>query len=590
MLELDETLEILEKAKRDRTVKLKASRYFSPNPPGPPHWWQEIQTLHIVAKKLHMVGDLTGLGKTPEVLRAYAILKEKYPNLKLWVLASKSATVTWQEQIPLWTVGLKYIRTPSERVALSKLPKAERSKWRGLNSTAFRDAYAYKPWKDHGDILITNYEQAQRDWKTVVVGLAKEDLMIAADEASHFSHEDTDLYQQILEIREHADRFYPMSATIAKNNLNEARAIIAVMNKEVCPLVTFQSYFCKYKSQWIKNPRTGRRYKIQVLDGYKNEEHFKKMIQPWYLGYRDDDPDVAKHLPKIQNKRIQVDISSEMRKAYDAIEDNIVNPEWGKEMTPLTKLLYAQMFVNAPVLIKDKFPTIKSELEKCAKETPPKLRELHDLLNNELQKEAVLVYSHWERTVSLIHTYLQAKGFKVGRITGKEDDEQRAEAREKLQRGELQVLVIDDAGGESLNMQAAKAIIFYDLPWSAGDYIQAVGRIRRLMGGANKLVYHLMVPDSIDHYKWEVLERKFLVLERLYGGRGDLLKNDGGESHPVGDGLGDGMISEVLEEMRRRKGVLSGNTQDRPEDGVMEENSGILETDKTGTVSGRSVT
>ena len=71
-----------------------------------------------------------------------------------------------------------------------------------------------------------------------------------------------------------------------------------------------------------------------------------------------------------------------------------------------------------------------------------------------------------------------------------------------------------------MNLQAAKAIVFYDTPWSGGDYLQALGRMIRI-GTEHSSVYafHITSPDTIDDRVMEVLKRKMKLIESIIGKR-----------------------------------------------------------------------
>jgi ERCC4-related helicase len=49
-----------------------------------------------------------------------------------------------------------------------------------------------------------------------------------------------------------------------------------------------------------------------------------------------------------------------------------------------------------------------------------------------------------------------------------------------LQKGELRILICTDAASEGLNLQAAGALVSYDLPWSPSKVEQRIGRIDRI--------------------------------------------------------------------------------------------------------------
>jgi SNF2 family DNA or RNA helicase len=85
-------------------------------------------------------------------------------------------------------------------------------------------------------------------------------------------------------------------------------------------------------------------------------------------------------------------------------------------------------------------------------------------------------------------------------------------------------VLLDDGGGRGINLQAAQAMVFYDSPWSAGDYIQLLGRMIRI-GSVHDRCYavHLLAANTIDQRVAKVLAKKMELVEAVLGKR---LKNE----------------------------------------------------------------
>ena len=68
--------------------------------------------------------------------------------------------------------------------------------------------------------------------------------------------------------------------------------------------------------------------------------------------------------------------------------------------------------------------------------------------------------------------------------------------------------------------QLGKALVFFDTPWSAGDYLQILGRIIRL-GSMHDRVYafHLICKGTVDERVMEVMRKKMKLVEAIIGKR-----------------------------------------------------------------------
>ena len=88
----------------------------------------------------------------------------------------------------------------------------------------------------------------------------------------------------------------------------------------------------------------------------------------------------------------------------------------------------------------------------------------------------------------------------------------------KLQAGELSVLICTDAASEGLNLQAAGALINYDLPWNPSRVEQRIGRIDRIGQRYDPIVIiNLFLRDSVDERVYRVLRRRCHLFEHFVG-------------------------------------------------------------------------
>jgi SNF2 family DNA or RNA helicase len=81
------------------------------------------------------------------------------------------------------------------------------------------------------------------------------------------------------------------------------------------------------------------------------------------------------------------------------------------------------------------------------------------------------------------------------------------------------LLAHPQSGGIGLNLQCnvgdTAQTVWYDLPWSSENYIQANARIYRQGQEKPVIIHHLMVNKSIDEHVVKVLEGKITTQEAL---------------------------------------------------------------------------
>jgi SNF2 family DNA or RNA helicase len=94
----------------------------------------------------------------------------------------------------------------------------------------------------------------------------------------------------------------------------------------------------------------------------------------------------------------------------------------------------------------------------------------------------------------------------------------KAHITEKLAGKELQILLCTDAASEGLNLQAASALINYDLPWNPSKVEQRIGRIDRI--GQTQAVLpirNLFLRDSVDMRVYQALRMRCGLFEHFVG-------------------------------------------------------------------------
>jgi len=94
----------------------------------------------------------------------------------------------------------------------------------------------------------------------------------------------------------------------------------------------------------------------------------------------------------------------------------------------------------------------------------------------------------------------------------------KAEITERLAHGDLRVLVCTDAASEGLNLQAASALINYDLPWNPSKVEQRIGRIDRIGQQQTVLpIRNLFLDRSVDVRVYQVLRKRCGLFEHFVG-------------------------------------------------------------------------
>lgn len=407
-------------------------------------------------------------------------------------------------------------------------------------------------------VLITNYALLVRDWnhggfqpptdsgdpdykKPVIPGLLDKttasvgkDTVVIFDECTAFKSMRTKTWEYADFLSRRAHRVYGLTATLLKNRLMEGYCIYRAIKPGVFTTKTkFYEDFCYIELKRVKGNR-----RIPVVLGYKNLERFREQIDPVFLGRKKHM--VSDELPTLTTREVTVELSSPEDAKYGEALSGILELGDGDikdydENKALVSLTYCQQVVDSLRLLKfDEGDEIESGMAFDPRKMKvgklgTKEQALVDLITGELDEEKLIVYTRFASLVPRLQAILKREGVKSVAITGKVSGKKRAAAQDKFQdlESDTKVMFITAAGTEALNLQAAIATVFYDLPWSWGDYLQALGRMIRIGSPHQKvLAYHLVAyrpnrskkdSKTIDHHVLGLLRSKRNFIDKILG-------------------------------------------------------------------------
>lgn len=161
--------------------------------------------------------------------------------------------------------------------------------------------------------------------------------------------------------------------------------------------------------------------------------------------------------------------------------------------------------------------------------TDSKLQHLRKVIQNiTADGRGVLVFTQYSDTMRHLRTELSRDyGEAVGSYSGEGGSvyrQGRWEAASKdevtrlLRTGEIKFLVCTDAASEGLNLQAAGAIVNYDLPWNPSRVEQRIGRVDRI-GQRLPIVkiVNLHLKNSVDDQVYGALRARCGLFEHFVG-------------------------------------------------------------------------
>ena len=209
------------------------------------------------------------------------------------------------------------------------------------------------------------------------------------------------------------------------------------------------------------------------------------------------------------------------------------------ELDPFLKREFVRLFNEAEGLesVDSKYSQFKEMIEKVF---------------SNLATPQVIVFSFFVRTLKYLKRRLENDGFTVGIIYGEiplegsAESPGRYEIMDAFKRGDYQILLSSEVGGEGLDFQYCRVIINYDLPYNPMRIEQRIGRIDRFGQKADKIIIgNLFIKETVDEEIYDRLYRRIRLVEDGIGALEPIL---GTEISDIQTAITTGGLTEEQEE------------------------------------------
>src|SRR2546428_778602 len=162
--------------------------------------------------------------------------------------------------------------------------------------------------------------------------------------------------------------------------------------------------------------------------------------------------------------------------------------------------------------------------------------------------EKVLIFTQYLRTLQYLQGVLEADGHRVAAYHGGLSPAAK-DAAVRAFRGDADIFLSTEAGGEGRNLQFSRTVVNYDLPWNPLRIEQRIGRVHRLGQEREVHVVNVWAEDTVEAYLIELLDRKIHMFE-LVVGELDLILGNLEARRPFEDLMMDIWVLRQAEERR----------------------------------------
>lgn len=269
---------------------------------------------------------------------------------------------------------------------------------------------------------------------------------------------------------------------------------------------SFEDEYLIYKLKSIYRKGMRKAMKVKEYIGCKNLDKLSKHLETFCI--------IKRQEYNIQHHFKQVNLTAQEELDYEDCSKG-VEKDYGDEQQLSARMHNLQRLVDGAYEPYEK-PCL------CSKEKLL-VTVLKEILG---RNESVLIYTEYNQTISRIERVLKACSKLLGYntikyITGdtKLEDRQALEREMPLKT----IVIMSQAGYQSMNLQKANNIIIYDMPYSIGAYIQLIGRICRMDTTYDtQHIYYLEALNTIDTYKLYIVRNKMSMINALLGTDGNL--------------------------------------------------------------------
>lgn len=439
----------------------------------------EIQSRGIVwlyASPRGFLGDITGTGKTIIGIGLVALLRAKRElhKGKPAIFCVLSGTVgQWMGEFAKF------------------LPDCQVVTNQGMNKADRRRLY-----QSDFEVLVTPYGLAWRD-APILAGLCPE--LLWADESGAFKDRTTKTAEGLRILSSVSARVVEANATPLENGMMDWFSQLEVLGLAGTADSLFGNEF-QFKAQYvIERPETffvkgGMQRTKMVTVGWKNLDHFRDKIAPYYLRRTEGSADMPDVAPPTD---VWLEMLPAQYEQYKALAEGKVAPDNDAEVSKSGRLWYL--------------------LQACAglgtlggPDESVKLDWLMEFLQGEAAGEKVVVYSRWLNTIHHLGHRLNAAGIGYGVITGHQTGPEKDAVKARFWSDpECRVIIGTSAIEKGHNLQIAKYVVTIDLLFNPSRVEQIVGRVKR-SGSPHSTVFliRLMLANSIEEGILRTLRQK----------------------------------------------------------------------------------
>ena len=318
---------------------------------------------------------------------------------------------------------------------------------------------------------------------------------LVLDESSRFKDPSTKRFKAIRKHLKGFSRRIILTGTPTPQGMADLWSQVGILDLGARLETSLTAFRAKYLRPGQVNRHTHVVYKWELQKGA--DQAIKDKISDICFSLKAED---YLQLPSCTSLYHKIEIDKDIRKKYDQLRKEMVTDIFGEQITAPTAATLANK------LLQFTSGAIYGEDGQAQEVHSAKLEYLESIM--EESSSPTLVFYHFKHSLKRIQDCFPE-------AVVLDDDN-----IEAWRRGEIRMLLAHpQSGGIGLNLQCnvgeTAQTVWFDLPWSSENYIQANARIYRQGQEKPVIIHHLNVYNSIDEQVVRVLAGKINLQEAL---------------------------------------------------------------------------
>lgn len=435
--------------------------------------------------------DEMGCGKSFQIASTIGILLENKWIDRCLVVAPKSLVRTWKEELTLATdLPFTVIEgTPQQRQQLLKTPSP---------------------------IFVIHYEGIRLEKELLAEWIEQGNSMVVFDESQRIKNLNAQTTLSAKYIRQSAKRCVIATGTPIANRPMDLFAQYFVMDNGATfgtNFTAFKNTFCYIDLLEINQGR--RKIKVEKFIGVRNGEELRRRVQATSLRRLKND---VLDLPPIIYKDYAVELRPDQKALYAKVRDNVRNEienmsdqEYAQQANNVVvRLLRLSQLASNPCLINESYEGGNAKFDELDEL-------LSDIFSDDTKK--VILWSHFVENVNALTEKYQDTWGAVAHTGEMSLDERAASISDFQEMPDKRLFIATpQSAKEGLTLlprdgkMRADTMIYMDLNFDAGSYVQSQARFHRIGQTADKcLVIHFLAINTVDEYIKKSLVNKLQV-------------------------------------------------------------------------------